>query len=82
MEVYRFLVEWFCKKTLLSCEDIESNSAVNYFELRWINSFETLSLVADIEEHFNVFFENEDFQNSEFATVVGLCRIIEGKINA
>lgn len=76
-----WLNEWFIKNSQASENDILNNSSGNYFELQWIDSFLFISFISEVEEKFNISFSNDDFQNREFATIDGLTKIIQGKLN-
>lgn len=76
-----WLSNWFIENSDFSKEDIENNLDSNYFEQGWIDSFSFINFISDMEEKFEISFSNDEFQNREFATVNGLAKIIEGKIN-
>ncbi len=76
-----WLIDWFENNTDLNKEEIIENSAKNYFEEGWIDSFKFITFISDVEESFNIRFSNEEFQNRAFATIDGLNSIISGKIH-
>lgn len=80
-DIQRWLINWFVENSDFSKEDVESNLDSNYFEQGWIDSFSFINFISDMEEKFEISFSNDEFQNREFATVNGLAKIIEGKIN-
>lgn len=80
-EIIGWLINWFVENSDFSKEVIENNLDSNYFEQGWIDSFSFINFISDMEEKFDISFSNDEFQNREFATVNGLAKIIEGKVN-
>lgn len=79
MDTGTLIINWFVENSLGSKDEIESNLEANYFEKGWIDSFQFIEFLAFLEEEFGVTFENEEFQNREFATISGLKKIIKNK---
>lgn len=71
-----WLIQWFQKNSLASEKEIQEKRNENFFSLGWIDSFKFIILISDIEDHFNVEFNNDDFQNRNFSTLSGLSEII------
>lgn len=80
MEVKQWLVEWLAGTTGKTLKEIDSTSDQSYFELNYIDSFEFISFVSDMEEHFDLQFNNEQFEDRDFMTINGLAHIITGLI--
>lgn len=76
-----WIINWFKDNTFLKEEEIRSQIDVNYFEKGWIDSFKFISFVTDVEENFGIHFSNNEFQDRAFATIEGVARIIESKLN-
>ncbi len=76
-----YIVDWFEQNSDVTKDKILSNLDENYLEKGWIDSFKFISFISDVEDHFNVRFENDEFQNRSFATINGLVKIIESKVN-
>jgi acyl carrier protein len=72
---------WFMDNAKLSLDELQSKQDSNYFDLGWIDSFQFIKLITDIEEHFKISFSNDEFQDRSFSSYSGLSRIIKSKIN-
>lgn len=77
MEVRKWIIDWMADNSGINREEIEQNSAVNYFEKEYIDSFDFIMLVGEIEETFGVVFDNEQFEDRDFSTIDGLADCIE-----
>lgn len=80
--VKSWLIEWFSKAVGLSSKEIEENFSSNYFEKGWIDSFQFISFISEVEEKFGIRFSNDEFQDRNFSNLSGLEKIIEEKIRA
>lgn len=76
-----WLVEWFEKHATLAPETLSASGDKNYLETGWIDSFEFITLVSDIENTFHISFSPDEFQNRSFATLDGLSAIIDKKLH-
>ena len=76
MEVDKWLIDWFEKNTVADKEELFHSKECNYFEKGWMDSFKFVSFIMDIENHFNVRFSNDEFQNRDFSSIEGLSEII------
>tara|TARA_B100001540_G_scaffold275170_1_gene261131 strand:- start:171 stop:422 length:252 start_codon:yes stop_codon:yes gene_type:complete len=74
-----WLIEWFSKNTSSNNEEIISSLNENFFEKNWIDSLKFIEFVSDIEEKFEIVFDNNEFQDRSFSTIKGLAKIIERK---
>lgn len=79
--VKTWIIEWFEKNSNISAEEIKNKTSESYFENKWLDSYSFINFISDMEEKFNIQFSNDEFQNREFATIDGLTKIIESKIN-
>lgn len=70
-----WLVKWFSEHTGKPAAEIEENSDNSYFELGYIDSFEFIELIENLEEEQGLSFENDAFENRDFATISGLAQI-------
>lgn len=75
-----YLIQWFCKETGLKFETISDKVEENFFELGWVDSLLFINFICDVEQNFNIEFNNEDFQDRAFSTINGLSEIVERKI--
>ncbi len=72
-----WIMDWFESNTEADRNELESNIDSNYFEKGYIDSFEFINLIGDIEDTFGVQFSNDQFEDRTFSTISGLARIIE-----
>jgi acyl carrier protein len=72
-----WLVDWFRgrNETLVSTP-IEQIVTADYFESQFVDSFGVIQLIEDVEQRFKLRFDERDFQDRRFSTVVGLAEII------
>lgn len=77
-EMCGWIVNWFVKNANVEREEILGNLNENYFQLGYIDSFEFITLISDIEDTFDVEFENDQFEDRSFSTIAGMASIIEG----
>lgn len=76
--VQEWLINWFVKNAEADREELYKNISENYFQLGYIDSFEFINLIGDIENQFNIEFENDQFEDRSFSTIKGMTTIIEG----
>lgn len=79
-DVKKWLVDYIAANCGRTTAEIMENLDENYFLAGYIDSFQFINMVADIEEKFAIEFANEQFEDRSFSTVNGLARIIEGLI--
>lgn len=80
MNVKEWLIAWFEKNSDLTKGEIENNVSDDYLAKGWIDSFKFVAFVTEIEEEFKITFSTDEFQNRAFATLEGLDKIIEARI--
>ncbi|MCF7800165.1 hypothetical protein K9M16_04160 [Candidatus Babeliales bacterium] len=80
-DIKNWLIDWFLRNSKIEKIEIEKNLNINYFDANWIDSFGFISFVMEIEKSFNIRFSNSEFQDREFATLNGLEKIIEKRVN-
>jgi acyl carrier protein len=78
-DIKSWVVNWFIKNSNIEEDKIYQSLSSNYLLDGWIDSFKFISFITDIEEHFNITFSNEEFQDRSFATIKGLSEIIGEK---
>jgi len=69
--------EWFKNNSQGAETDFEGTQ--NYIESGWIDSFQFLELISDVEEYFGMSFSDDDFTKEEILTMDGLVKIISEK---
>ena len=79
-EIKKFLITWFENKSKIKInkKDLEKD----YFNEEWIDSFEIINLIEDLQDKFYIEFNDKDFQHSNFSTIDGLSKIIVKKMEA
>lgn len=78
MNVMEWILQWFNKKTGTSIEELFLHRNDNYFELGYLDSFEFIGFIGEIEAEFKMAFDNDQFEDRTFFTISGLSKIIEG----
>lgn len=73
-----YILSWIIERNGLDMDVIESNMESSYFELGWMDSFDFINFISDIEDEFNLEFDNSQFQDRRFSTLKGLIETIEG----
>ncbi len=79
MSITEWLISWFERNTSFSSAEICENLDSNYFEKNYVDSFEFISLVGEIESELNISLSYDDFMNRKFSTINGLAEILESK---
>ena len=80
-DIKEWVIAWFEENSSVSREVLEANLDENYFNAGYIDSFVFISLIGDIEEEFEVEFDNDQFTDRSFATINGLVGILDGMVN-
>lgn len=81
MNIKEWIIDWFTKNSDVEKDEIEKNLDENYMLKGWIDSLTFVNFITDLETHFNITFLNDEFQNRSFATINGLTKILEDKLN-
>lgn len=71
-----WLRRWFERRDAAAAGWSESWPQTNYFEAGLIDSLGVIELIADVEEHFAIAFDESHFQDRRFSTIGGLGEII------
>jgi D-alanine--poly(phosphoribitol) ligase subunit 2 len=71
-----WLREWFSRKSDVSRYSDEDWHACDFFIEGLVDSLEVIELVAAVEGHFGLQFNEDHFQDRRFTTIGGLCEII------
>lgn len=80
-DIREWILEWFAENGSVDREVLEANMDENYLNAGYIDSFVFISLIADIEEEFEVEFDNDQFTERSFATLNGLIEILDSMVN-
>lgn len=78
--IREWVLTWFEENASVERAVLEANLDENYFNAGYIDSFVFISLIADIEDEFEVEFDNDQFADRSFATVNGLVDILDGMV--
>ena len=79
MTAKEWVVDWFVSKAGIARETVEQKSAENYFANSWLDSFAFIGFLSEIEGHFDIAFDNDDFTDRSFSTIDGLAEHITRK---
>ena len=79
-DITAWLVNWFVTNADMKESEALAGVSDNYMLKGWIDSFRFMSLISDIEEHFDIRFSNDEFHDRGFATIAGLSVIIGKKL--
>ena len=71
-----WLRRWFDGREAAAAGWPERWPETNYFEAGLIDSLGVIELIADVEEHFGIAFDEGHFQDRRFSTIGGLGEII------
>lgn len=79
MDTRKWLIDWFDDNSSVSRDTIVEETDTDYLESGWIDSMAFIKLISDIEEEYEIEFENDEFQDRSFATLDGLSEMIVNK---
>lgn len=79
-DIKEWILAWFEENSSVGRDVLEANLDENYFNAGYIDSFVFISLIDDIEEEFEVEFDNDQFTDRSFATINGLVAILDGMV--
>ena len=77
MNVQNWIIEWFVKAGSLDRQKVENSMDKNYIENGLIDSFGFIQLIADVEDTFDLSFEDKDFADETLLTISGICKKIQ-----
>lgn len=80
MDEKEYLIDWFSQNSNISKEFLLQNSDKNYFESKWLDSFQFINLITNLESTFDIVFDNDEFQNPDLTNIEGLSEIIKAKL--
>jgi len=78
VEVLDWIFNWFIPRN----EGQELDLEKNFFEMGLIDSFGVIELIEELEEEFEITFDQLDFQDRRFSSINGLAIIVSTKINS
>jgi acyl carrier protein len=74
-DITQWIVAWFVERN----PGMVPVRTENYYEAGLVDSFGIIELIEEVEEHYGILFEDDDFTLPEFRTIDGLARIISRK---
>ncbi|MCR5688373.1 MAG: acyl carrier protein [Lachnospiraceae bacterium] len=77
-DIMEWIIKWFTEHSNAEESDIRQHLNVNYLDMGYIDSFEFITFMGDIEDKFGVQFANDQFEDRSFSTIEGMAKIIEG----
>lgn len=79
-DVKTWVTTWFLTHTTATVDEITRSTGASYFDNGWMDSLKFITFIMDVEEHFFITFNNDEFQDRSFSTIDGLITIITQKI--
>ena len=70
--ISEWLINWFAERE----SGILISDSDDYFEKKIIDSFGVIELIEEVEQHFDVQFDEKNFQDRRFSTISGLSEIV------
>jgi len=70
-ETRNWLIQWFVDNANGDEKTLRENMAENYFDKGFIDSFTFISLIAEIEENFQIEFDNEHMSRATLGRPCG-----------
>ena len=80
-KIFLWVVNWFESNTNATNKELLNSTDKNYFETGWLDSFKFVSFIMDVENNFNINFSNDEFQDRNFSTIIGLVDIVRKNID-
>lgn len=74
--IKEWIINWFSENGNV---ESEIDYDCNYIDMELIDSFAFINLISDCEEHFNIIFDDADFESNIIFSVNGLVKCIEEK---
>lgn len=80
IKVKEWIIQWFVENLGIEVEVINENLEANFFHNGWMDSFQFINFISDIEDEFEVTFSNDEFQDRSFASINGVSKSISLKL--
>jgi len=75
-EVIEWLKNWLNNHGGHAVENDDSDLEKSFLDLGWVDSFGLIEMISEIENSFEIHFEQEMFLDERFVTISGLANII------
>lgn len=79
-EIVKFVISELESKNPIPCESLNDKLSFQFLDGGHIDSFDTIMLITNIEDRFNIQFNPEHLQSEEFRVVSGIVNIVESLI--
>lgn len=76
MNYNEWVYNWFEVHTGINSQLLKNNSKKNFFEAGWIDSFQFIELLSDIEE-LGIVLSSTQFEDRSFSTIDGMINILQ-----
>lgn len=71
-----WLLDWFKQRAPVTDNTPGDDLQLNYFEAGLIDSLGVIEMIAEVENHFGIRFNEKHFQDRRFSTIHGLSELI------
>lgn len=77
MDTTGWLIDWFGERGPMPEGGRDALLGMNYFDVGIIDSLGVIELIAAVEAHFGIRFNQEDFQDRRFPSIGGLAALVD-----
>lgn len=74
--VRAWIRDWFERRN----PELAIQDEVDFYLRGYVDSFGIIELIEEVEEHFAVRFEDEEFRQPSFRTIGGVARLVARKL--
>ncbi len=77
-----FIIGFFVNRDKISLTEAEVFCSSNFIEAQVLDSIEFITMIAEIEENFDITFTEAEIQSPEFSSINGLVRIAASRVKS
>lgn len=81
-KIQKWLINWFIDNAGADETKLDNSLDENYFLKGFIDSFQFIELISDIEDEYGIEFDNSQFEDRSFSSISGLAKIISRSSNS